>query len=68
LSPMLFAPAIDPLQKLIEQATARKLLSRLGSKVASTTWKTHFGNGHRLPLVTGKAPITGQVLQMSQER
>jgi hypothetical protein len=30
--------------------------------------KTHFGNRHRLPLVTGKALVTDQVLQMSQER
>jgi hypothetical protein len=30
--------------------------------------KTHFGNGHRLPLVMGNAPITDQVLQISQER
>jgi hypothetical protein len=33
-----------------------------------TTWKTHFGSGHRLPLVTGNAPVTDQVLQISQER
>jgi hypothetical protein len=30
--------------------------------------KTHFGNGCRSPLVTGNAPITDQVLQISQER
>jgi hypothetical protein len=29
--------------------------------------KTHFGNGHRSPLVTGNAPVTDQVLQISQE-
>jgi mannosylglycoprotein endo-beta-mannosidase len=34
LSPLLFVLAIDPLQKLIEQATATNLLSKLGSKVA----------------------------------
>jgi hypothetical protein len=34
---------------------------------AATTWKTHFGNGHRWPLVIGKAPITDQLLQMSQK-
>jgi hypothetical protein len=28
--------------------------------------KTPFGNGHRLPLVTGNAPVTDQVLQISQ--
>jgi hypothetical protein len=28
----------------------------------------HFGNGHRRLLVTGKAPITDQVLQMREER
>jgi hypothetical protein len=33
-----------------------------------TKWKTHFGNGHRLPLVTGNAPVTNQVLQISHER
>jgi hypothetical protein len=33
-----------------------------------TAWKTHFGNGYRLPLVTSKAPVTDQVLQISQER
>jgi hypothetical protein len=33
-----------------------------------TMWKTHFSNGHRSPLVTGKAPIIDHVLQMSQER
>jgi hypothetical protein len=27
-----------------------------------------FDNGYRLPLVTGKTPVTDQVLQMSQER
>jgi hypothetical protein len=26
-----------------------------------TTSKTNFGNGHRLSLVTGKAPVTDQV-------
>jgi hypothetical protein len=31
-------------------------------------WKTRFGNGHRLTLVTGNAPVTDQVLQISQER
>jgi hypothetical protein len=30
--------------------------------------KTHFGNRHRLLLVTGKAPVNDHVLQMSQER
>jgi hypothetical protein len=30
--------------------------------------KTHLGNRDRSPLVTGKAPVTDQVLQMSQER
>jgi hypothetical protein len=34
----------------------------------STTWKTRFGNRHRLPLVTGNVPVTDQVLQISQER
>jgi retron-type reverse transcriptase len=34
LSPLLFVLAIDPLQKLLEQATANNLLSKLGSKVA----------------------------------
>jgi hypothetical protein len=33
-----------------------------------TTWKTRFGNVHRLPLVMGNAPVTDQVLQISQER
>jgi hypothetical protein len=33
-----------------------------------TTWKTRFGNRHRLPLVTGNAPVTDQVLQIRQER
>jgi hypothetical protein len=33
-----------------------------------TTLKTRFGNGHRSPLVTGNAPVTDQVLQISQER
>jgi hypothetical protein len=47
------------------------LLHHLGGqcrRCPPTTWKTHFGNGRRLPLVTGKAPVTDQVLQMSQER
>jgi hypothetical protein len=35
---------------------------------ASTTWKSGFGNGRRLPLVTGNVPVTDQVLQISQER
>jgi hypothetical protein len=30
--------------------------------------KIHFGNGHIFPLVTGNAPVTDQVLQISQER
>jgi hypothetical protein len=30
--------------------------------------RERFGNGHRSHLVTGKAPVTNQVLQMSQER
>jgi hypothetical protein len=34
----------------------------------NTTWKTGFGNGRRSPLVTGNAPVTDQVLQISQER
>jgi hypothetical protein len=34
----------------------------------STTWKNSFGNGRRPPLVTGNAPVTDQVLQISQER
>jgi hypothetical protein len=29
--------------------------------------KTGFGNGSRSPLVTGNAPVTDQVLQISQE-
>jgi hypothetical protein len=33
-----------------------------------TTWKTSFGNGRRSPLVTGNAPVTDQVLQISQEK
>jgi hypothetical protein len=33
-----------------------------------TTWKTGFANGRRSPLVTGNAPVTDQVLQISQER
>jgi hypothetical protein len=33
-----------------------------------TTWKTAFGNGRRSPLVMGNAPVTDQVLQISQER
>jgi hypothetical protein len=33
-----------------------------------TTWKTGFGNRHRLPLVTGNAPVIDPVLQISQER
>jgi hypothetical protein len=32
------------------------------------TWKIAFGNGRRSPLVMGNAPITDQVLQISQER
>jgi hypothetical protein len=32
-----------------------------------TKWKIHFGNGHRLPFVIGKAPVAGQVLQMSKK-
>jgi hypothetical protein len=36
--------------------------------VEVTTWKTGLGNGRRLPLVTGNAPVTDQVLQISQER
>jgi hypothetical protein len=38
------------------------------SRGESTTWKTRFGNRHRLPLVTGKALVTDQVLLISQER
>jgi hypothetical protein len=34
----------------------------------STTWKTGFDNGHRSPLVMGNAPVTDQLLQISQER
>jgi hypothetical protein len=34
LSPLLFVLAIDPLQKLPEQATTSNFLSKLGSKVA----------------------------------
>jgi mannosylglycoprotein endo-beta-mannosidase len=34
LSPLLFVLAIDPLQQLIDQATHRKLLSKLGAKAA----------------------------------
>jgi hypothetical protein len=34
----------------------------------TTTWKTHFGNGRRSPLVTSNVPVTDQVLQLSQER
>jgi hypothetical protein len=30
--------------------------------------KSHFGNRYRFLLVMGKAPVTNQVLQMSQER
>jgi hypothetical protein len=30
--------------------------------------KTAFGNGCRSPLVTGNAPVTDQVFQISQER
>jgi hypothetical protein len=30
--------------------------------------KTDFGNGRRSPLVMGNAPVTDQVLQISQER
>jgi hypothetical protein len=30
--------------------------------------KTHFGNGHRSPLVTDNAPVTDQVLQISHKR
>jgi hypothetical protein len=30
--------------------------------------KTGFGNGCRSPLVMGNAPVTDQVLQISQER
>jgi hypothetical protein len=37
-------------------------------RVRGTTWKTGFGNGRRSPLVTGNAPVTDQVLQISQER
>jgi hypothetical protein len=33
-----------------------------------TTWKTHFGYGHRWPLVTGKAPVTDLLSQMSKEK
>jgi hypothetical protein len=33
-----------------------------------TTWKTGFGNRRRSPFVTGNAPVTDQVLQISQER
>jgi hypothetical protein len=43
------------------------LLSRVAT-VSSTTWKTRFGNGCRSPLVTGNAPVTDQVLQITQER
>jgi hypothetical protein len=39
-----------------------------GSLDPSPTWKTAFGNGRRSPLVTGNAPVTDQVLQISQER
>jgi hypothetical protein len=35
------------------------------NNTTNTTCKTGFGNGHRSPLV---APITDQVLQISQER
>jgi hypothetical protein len=34
----------------------------------TTTWKTRFGNGRRSPLVTSNAPITDQVVKISQER
>jgi hypothetical protein len=56
-----FTPTIAEATKLIE-----KMVSNQGW--SDTTCKTHFGNGHRWPLVTGKVPVTDQVLQMSQER
>jgi hypothetical protein len=36
-------------------------------RLLDTTWKTVFGNGCRSPLLTGNAPVTNQVLQISQE-
>jgi hypothetical protein len=56
-----FSLTIVEATKLIE-----KMVSNQGW--SDTTCKTHFGNGHRWPLVMGKAPVTDQVLQMSQER
>jgi hypothetical protein len=38
------------------------------SLAASVQGTAVFGNGYIWPLVTGKAPITDQVLQMSEER
>jgi hypothetical protein len=54
------------LRRLFHRLHLPEKIDYIGQR--STTWKTHFDNGHRLPLVTSKAPVTDQVLQMSQQR
>ena len=39
-----------------------------GGAGSDTTWKTLNDNGHRWPLVTGKAPVTLFGLQMTPQR
>jgi hypothetical protein len=41
---------------------------QIDQKTYNTTWKTDLGNRRISPLVMGNAPVTDQVLQISQER
>jgi hypothetical protein len=53
------------LQKQYEHADAYTMIEGLRG---ITMWKIGFSNGRRSPLVTGNAPVTDQVLQISQEK
>jgi hypothetical protein len=61
------------IEKVVQSAPSSRVIERrvvLDGFVpeTDTTWKTGFGNGRRSPLVMGNAPVTDQVLQISQER
>jgi hypothetical protein len=68
-----FGTSYRPLASPIYQLSILLLLDYgwyfgLGLRCGRDYVKTGFGNGHRSPLVTSNAPVTDQVLQISQER